>query len=119
MKIGTVFSFDTAFEYWAPFEQSAGGNVSYRKIRDDNALLMPVSGGLAYLVAEEPMRVGSYVEKVRDPFGNAVFTVDGSEYRMWVVAVDPQFNAFGRLTAYKHSIRRELGRSITPHATPF
>lgn len=75
--------------------------------------LIPQSNGQLVLVTRDPVDQYSALRNVRDRAGNPTFVESGEEYDMYVIDVLPQYDAFGIIVAWRHTIKRSLPREVT------
>lgn len=112
MMLDSVFKFTCPFEVWVPVTTSAG-TVDYVQIEaNGRAMLVAAPGGLA-LVSKEQIPLESAIRRLKDVHGNLLHVANGEPYDVFVTSVEPQFNAFGEVRAWRHPIRRRMSVKVT------
>lgn len=112
MRVNTVFKNNYPFEYWI-LKSDTTGNVDYGLSKSSMGIVVPGGPNALYLIADEQMQIPMQIRNLRDPAGNVLTQVGGVAYPMYIHAAEPQFDPFGTLTAWKHTLRRELPRDFT------
>lgn len=116
MRIDTLFRFDNTFEVWESVSQqdpiTGQTTVEYVYTLTDKGLIIPMVGDSIILASRTAYPIRSKVRAVRDRNGIAIFTVNGTEYDMFITQAAPQYDGFGSIVGYRHTLRRTLPRIV-------
>lgn len=117
MKTTQLFRFDNTYDvYTAVYEQdllSGELNGTFTFSETGLGLIIPGPVGTVYLNTYDTYPLRSAIRNVRDRNGNVVFAIDGDEYDMYVIDANPQYDAFGSIVGWRHSLQRTIPKSLT------
>jgi hypothetical protein len=123
MRSDAVFNFDNTFDvYQAVNSQDpvTGQIVStYEFTKSDKGLIIPGQGSQVYLSARTNYAVGSQVRAVKDRNGTPLFSNADQEYPMYILAAAPQYDCFGSVIGWRHTLATKLPRDVVKEMETF
>lgn len=80
--------------------------------QNNHGLIIPGAQGGMYLMTRAPINLNRAIANVRDRAGTQAFVIDGEPYVMYVTDLLPQYDPFGFIVGYKHTLKKSLPREV-------
>lgn len=111
MKVDTFFKHKFDFNQFIPV---IDGQLTTYQLESDHKGTLANGGGQTYIYSDEPLMINAQIRDVKDAGGTLTFTDSyGSQYYVYVNSCEPVINVFGRVTAYRSTLRRTPPASLS------
>lgn len=115
MRPDALFRFDTSFDVWEQINTlDSQGNivVTYEFLRSELGMFITNPSGNFTLATRAGIPLNYQVRSVVDRNGNLAFSSEGEDFPMYVTASTAQFDAYGSIIGWRHTLSRNIPASI-------